>query len=41
MVERFAFYDLAAKAELIIRTGEVRIYGNAIFRKGVTPVQQS
>ncbi len=41
MVERFAFYDLAAKAELIIRTGEVRIYGNAIFRKGVTPVQPS
>lgn len=38
MVERFAFYDLAAQAELIIRTGETRIYGNALFRKGVTPV---
>lgn len=38
MVERFAFYDLAAEAELIIRTGEVRTYGNALFRKGVTPV---
>ncbi|MCA0295832.1 MAG: transport protein RbsD/FucU [Actinobacteria bacterium] len=37
-IERFAFYDLAAEAELIIRTGETRIYGNAIFRKGVTPV---
>lgn len=37
-VERFAFYDLAAEAELIIRTGETRTYGNAIFRKGVTPV---
>lgn len=37
-VERFAFYDIAAGAELIIRTGEVRTYGNAIFRKGVTPV---
>lgn len=37
-VERFAFYDLAAEAELIIRTGETRTYGNALFRKGVTPV---
>lgn len=38
MIERFAFYDLAAEAELIIRTGETRTYGNALFRKGVTPV---
>lgn len=38
MVERFAFYDLAAQAELIARTGEIRTYGNALFRKGVTPV---
>lgn len=38
LVERFAFYDLAAEADLIIRTGETRIYGNALFRKGVTPV---
>jgi L-fucose mutarotase len=38
MVERFAFYDLAKDAELIIRTGETRVYGNALFRKGVTPV---
>ena len=38
MIERFAFYDLAAEAELIIRTGETRVFGNAIFRKGVTPV---
>ncbi|MDQ7992712.1 MAG: RbsD/FucU domain-containing protein [Propionicimonas sp.] len=37
-IERFAFYDLAAQAELIIRTGETRVYGNALFRKGVTPV---
>jgi L-fucose mutarotase len=41
LVERFAFYDLAAEAELIIRTGETRIYGNALFRKGVTPVGQA
>ncbi len=38
MIERFAFYDLAAEAELIIRTGETRTYGNALLRKGVTPV---
>lgn len=38
LVERFAFYDLAAQAELIVRTGETRTYGNALFRKGVTPV---
>ena len=37
LVERFAFYDTAAKAELIIRTGETRIYGNALVRKGVVP----
>lgn len=38
LVERFAFYELAEQAEVIIRTGETRIYGNALFRKGVTPV---
>ena len=38
LIERFAFYDLAKEAELIIRTGETRTYGNALFRKGVTPV---
>ncbi|MFZ0529037.1 MAG: RbsD/FucU domain-containing protein [Propionicimonas sp.] len=38
LIERFAFYDLAKEAELIIRTGETRVYGNALFRKGVTPV---
>jgi len=38
MVERFAFYELAKDAELIIRTGETRVYGNALLRKGVTPV---
>ncbi|MFV0450769.1 MAG: RbsD/FucU family protein [Propioniciclava sp.] len=37
LVERFAFYEKAAEAEVIIRTGETRIYGNALFRKGVTP----
>lgn len=38
LVERYAFYDLAAKSEIIVRTGETRTYGNAIFYKGVTPV---
>lgn len=37
LVERFAFYDRAAQAQLIIRTGETRIYGNALVRKGVVP----
>ncbi|MEA5053498.1 MAG: RbsD/FucU domain-containing protein [Propionicimonas sp.] len=40
MIERFAFYDLAAQAEVIIRTGETRTYGNALFRKGVTPLTE-
>jgi L-fucose mutarotase len=34
-VERFAFYDVAAPAYLVVRTGETRTYGNAILRKGV------
>jgi L-fucose mutarotase len=35
LVERFAFYDAAAPAYLVVRTGETRKYGNAILRKGV------
>ncbi|MFC6357306.1 RbsD/FucU family protein [Luethyella okanaganae] len=34
-IERFAFYEAAASAVLIVRTGESRAYGNAILRKGV------
>jgi L-fucose mutarotase len=34
-VERHAFYDLAAEAFLVIRTGETRKYGNALLRKGL------
>ncbi|MGN6761580.1 MAG: RbsD/FucU family protein [Leifsonia sp.] len=34
-VERHAFYDLAAEAFLVIRTGETRSYGNALLRKGL------
>ena len=34
-VARHDFYDVAAGAYLIVRTGETRTYGNAILRKGV------
>lgn len=32
---RHEFYDVAAAAYLIVRTGETRVYGNAVLRKGV------
>src|SRR5690606_18583124 len=32
---RFALSDAAAPAYLSVRTGETRVYGNAILRKGV------
>jgi L-fucose mutarotase len=34
-LDRHGFYDAAAPAYLIVRTGETRVYGNAILRKGV------
>lgn len=34
-VDRFAYYDAARTAFLIVRTGETRKYGNALLRKGV------
>jgi L-fucose mutarotase len=34
-VERFAFYDLARKAFAVVQTGEARLYGNIILKKGV------
>lgn len=34
-LERFAFYDRAADAFAVIQTGEARLYGNIIVRKGV------
>lgn len=37
LLSRQDFYDRAAQAELIIQTGETRMYGNALFFKGVTP----
>ena len=36
-VERFAFYDLAREAFVIVLTGEGRLYGNIILTKGVIP----
>ena len=34
-VERFAFYELAKKAFVVVQTGETRLYGNIILKKGV------
>nr|WP_279588021.1 RbsD/FucU domain-containing protein [Microbacterium sp. Be9] len=34
-VERFAYYEVAKAAYLLVRTGETRKYGNALLRKGV------
>jgi L-fucose mutarotase len=34
-VERFAYYEVAKGAYLMVRTGETRPYGNALLRKGV------
>ena len=35
MLSRHDFYDEAATAYLVVRTGETRTYGNALLRKGV------
>jgi L-fucose mutarotase len=34
-LERFAFYERAGKAFAIVATGETRLYGNIILKKGV------
>jgi L-fucose mutarotase len=34
-VERFGFYDRAKAAFAIVQTGETRLYGNIILKKGV------
>ncbi|MGO4726246.1 MULTISPECIES: RbsD/FucU family protein [unclassified Inquilinus] len=34
LLERFAFYDRAKQASLVIATGERLFYGNVIIRKG-------
>lgn len=38
-LERERFYDAAAAAYLIVRTGETRTYANAILRKGVVTTE--
>lgn len=34
-LERFAFYDQARRAYAVVQTGERRLYGNIILKKGV------
>lgn len=34
-VERFAFYDMASRAFAVVQTGERRLYGCFMLRKGV------
>lgn len=34
-LERFVFYDRAATAYAVVQTGERRLYGNLILKKGV------
>jgi L-fucose mutarotase len=34
-LERFAFYDRARAAYAVVATGERRVYGNIILRKGI------
>lgn len=36
-LERFAFYERAAQAYAVVATGETRIYGNVLLKKGVLP----
>lgn len=40
MLSRQEFYDAAAAAYLIVRTGETRAYGNALVRKGLACLEQ-
>lgn len=40
-LERQAFYDITAEAFLVVRTGETRLYGNALLRKGVVEAAQA
>ena len=34
-IERFAFYDRAKQSFAVVQTGELRLYGNIILKKGV------
>lgn len=37
-LERYAFYDLARQARLVVQTGDLRKYANILLRKGVISV---
>lgn len=39
-VDRYAFYEVAAAATLIVRTAEIRTHGNVILSRGLTPAFQ-
>ena len=39
-LERFAFYERARGAFAVIQTGERRLYGNLILKKGVLPPEE-
>lgn len=39
-LDRQAFYAEAARAFVVVRTGETRVYGNALLRKGVVVPEQ-
>lgn len=39
-LDRYEFYHRAAQAALVIRTGETRIYGNVLLRKGVVDASE-
>ena len=34
-IERFAFYERARQAFALIQTGETRLYGNVLLKKGI------
>ena len=36
-MERFAFYERAKRAYMVVMTGETAKYGNILLKKGVTP----
>jgi len=38
-IERFAFYERAKKAFVVLMTGETVKYGNIILKKGVIPLE--
>lgn len=40
-LDRAAFYTEAGAAQLILRTGELRAYGNALLRKGLAEPDES